>query len=97
MAAEWLRAEQVAAMEHRAVLWALRSDPARGEACALILDDLPSLVAQDGRWRALVGRMKPYLAHRRGCTHWTPQTAEVCTCRVHDVWLAAQAALDGAE
>lgn len=90
MADELLRAGQVAAMRERSVggwreaMWDWQQQ------------DTVALCAQDGRWRALVGRMMPFMQHLPTCPVWACEVSEYCNCRVHDALAQAQAALDGA-
>jgi hypothetical protein len=82
MADEWLRADQVQAMAERAVDG---FTPSRSTVLAL--------VAQDGRWRALVGALMIYARHTAACV---PTRERPCNCGWTARRDAALASLDGA-
>lgn len=108
MAAEWLRADQVAAIAAR---WQGPHD-AHSPYWPQITD-VAQLLAQDGRWRALVGSLATTLAIYANPEHWF---ATECSCSnpnctspdvsvielagsqtAADALAKAQAALDGGD
>lgn len=89
MAAEWLRADQVQAIANR---WC---QPQLADAVTMrqALTDIDAFVAQDGRWRALVGAQSPYMQHQSACEYWHGDTG--CDCGLCRLQAQAQAALAG--
>src|SRR4051794_36253576 len=60
----------------------------------VLQQDAPALVAQDRRWRALVGALLAYGDHQDTCALVSIADGPACTCGL-DGWIAqAQAALD---